>query len=132
MIEKMQKSKDYNKLLKNYNEDDWKKFVEFSDYGYNSIKLYEDENVFLKLICWKKGQTTDTHNHPNYHSCDFKILKGELIENVFNKNLLLIDSNVYRSGDVGDIEVRNRYHIVYNESLENAVSLHIYHKNIVF
>ena len=84
---------------------------------------------FLKLICWKPGQTTDIHNHPSYNSCDYKILSGELVEHVYNLDMKIIDSNVYRENNIGNIEVMNKFHIVTNDFKNNAVSLHIYHKN---
>ena len=122
--------KNYNVLLNRYKSDDWKMFEKYTQTEeYSQIKLYENENVILKLLCWLPEQRTDLHNHPLYISCDFKILKGCLYENVFSGELKLIDSNIYRPYSVGNIDCFTRYHTVSNNTDNKSVSLHIYHKH---
>ena len=44
--------------LENYNEDDWKKYIKFSDDHYKRNLIVSTDYTDVYLICWKKDQKT--------------------------------------------------------------------------
>ena len=70
-------------LLDDYDGTDWRSYVNFSNKSYNKILVKRTKNIDLYIICWKAGQKTKIHDHPD-RGCLMKILQGQLQENIFS------------------------------------------------
>ena len=118
--------------LMQYNSDDWKDHVSFSDADYTRTVLFPSQNgnkdeLRAILIGWSKGQTARKHGHAG--SCLLKVLSGELEEIRFdptNPEKVLSVSKLY-PGMVAYIDDNVGLHSVANLSEEPAVSLHLYY-----
>lgn len=120
-------------LLQSYNGDDYRQFIEFSDYNYTRNIMYINNVIEIVLICWNIGQQSTIHDHP-HNGCLMKMVEGNLIEEVYSK----VDSNYRVSSykydstnylDHGDIRYQeNKYiiHKISNSFMNPAISLHIY------
>lgn len=112
--------------LKNYNGLDWYDYIKYSDISYQKIYIYRDEIFDIIIICWKKGQHTKIHDHPE-RGCLMKILYGNLIENTFimkENELKNINTNELTVDDVGYKESNVILHNIY--APVDSVSIHIY------
>ncbi len=115
----------YN-LIYNYDSDDYKEFIKYSPIHYNKIFLYSCYKFDLVLICWKRGQTTQIHDHPDY-CCILKLLEGTLIEEDFKNNvdtLKIYDTKILKSGSISSKKQNEIVHRII--PLEGSVSLHLY------
>lgn len=59
------------------------KNVEFDEVNYKRNVMYRDENLEILMLCWKPGQVTPVHDHPN-HGCLVRVLEGEMFESMFH------------------------------------------------
>lgn len=59
------------------------KNVEFDDVNYKRNVMYRDENLEILMLCWKPGQVTPVHDHPD-HGCLVRVLEGEMFESMFH------------------------------------------------
>ena len=112
-------------LLEEFKDTKWEDYIEFSDDKYKRNDIFKNKRYEIILICWKKNQFSRIHNHPKY-GCIFKVLKGQLSEFVYNKNLNLIESKNHTINSTGYIDDSLGYHRVGNDLKENAISIHIY------
>jgi cysteine dioxygenase len=115
----------YN-LIYNYDSDDYKEFIEYSPINYNKIFLYSCNKFDLVLICWKRGQSSQIHDHPDY-CCILKLLNGTLIEEEFKNNtesLKIYDTKILKSGIITNKKQNEIVHRII--PLEDSVSLHLY------
>jgi cysteine dioxygenase len=113
-------------ILKKYNNDDWKEYVVYNDIKYNRIRIFLENDFEIILICWKKGQRSKIHDHPE-NGCVLRLLHGKLNETRYthtsetltriSENKINIDNISYIKGTIGLHDI---------EALEDSVSLHIY------
>lgn len=116
-------------ILKSYDCDDWKKFIQFSNTNYSRIKLDEFSNDLFDviLICWNKGQSSRLHDHPE-NGCLLKILQGSLQEELhtFDDNKTeYIGTKIINVDDISYMEKSHKLHKISSLN-EQAISLHIY------
>ena len=112
-------------ILDNYEGSDWKEFIKFNDHTYNRIPIYTSPQFDIFIICWRKGQKSQIHDHPQ-RGCLMKLLAGELFENIYTTADLSvsISSLKMEAGQIGYIENNQILHEIY--SIKDSVSLHIY------
>ena len=82
----------------------------------------------LKIYVIKWNGYIDIHDHDDY-GCIFKILKGSIKTNLYNKNLEYIKTIYYYQHEKGYIDNEIGYHSVENNDKNASYSLHIYSKN---
>ena len=100
--------------------------VAFDDEIYKKILIHETKYVDIYIICWRKGQRSDIHGHPE-KGCVMTCISGKLQENKYNNNpSSLIGMTLINPEDIN----YNYGNLVMHEiiSLEDTVSLHVYHK----
>ena len=73
---------------------------------------------------WVKGVETPIHDHASM-GCLMIILNGSLKEKLFNKELKLLETNVYKSRDISYINNEKGYHSIVPQ--EKSMSLHFYY-----
>ena len=81
--------------------------------------------IDLYLLVWKPNAITKIHNHSK-NGCHMIILKGDLKEEIYSKNLSLINYNYYSPFNKSYINDNIGYHRVINTN-QYTYSLHIYH-----
>jgi len=132
-IKKNQNIKNCSKYLNNYNGKDYKKKIQFNNINYNRLKLFQNNDFEIMLICWNKNQETKIHNHPK-NGCLYKVLEGTLIEQRYN--------NIFKSSSVSSTRAPSLSSFINNNQKSNyidndlgihkiiakekSVSLHIY------
>lgn len=113
-------------ILTNYDSEDYKEFVEFTEKTYNRVKLYSSPEFDIILICWDKGQFTKIHDHPDY-CCAVKLLEGLLLEENFSvhDDKLKVFNNIIIKPNYITTKCSNKivHRII---PLDKSVSLHIY------
>lgn len=118
----------YHKIKKTLNEisiEDIKKYVKFSDENYQRNYVHNSDKFDIIVICWKAGQKTEIHDHPDY-CCLLKVLDGKLTEDIyFNTNgLEYVSTNVLNTGDIANKKGSRIVHKII--AVEDSISLHIY------
>jgi cysteine dioxygenase len=123
----------FMKQLQNYNGEDWKKCPQTCKPCYfryvQQINIKYHNTVYdMIIISWGPNCATPVHNHPET-GCIFKVLEGELVEELYDATKdefepLKITS--LKVGDTGYIDDSIGFHRVVNRSNKQAVSLHIY------
>lgn len=104
--------------------DGYEKWVKYNENNYNRIHLINSAHYELLILCWKPGQETPLHGHPN-QGCLIKILVGSLDEEIRS----LGKPPEFRHHKVNGVSYicdEIGYHKVSNASDENVVSLHLY------
>ena len=81
--------------------------------------------IDIFLISWKPNAISKIHNHSK-NGCYMFILKGNLKEEIFNKDLALISMKKYNTFNLSYINDNIGYHRIKNSNL-HTFSLHIYH-----
>jgi cysteine dioxygenase len=115
----------YN-LLYNYNSFDYKDLITFSENTYNKLFLHTSDNFDLILICWKKGQYTQIHDHPDF-CCLLKMLEGKLLEEEYlniDNNLQINQINILENNMIVNKKQDKILHKIIAQ--EDSVSLHLY------
>ena len=121
-------------LVKGYNGDDWKQYVNFSTKKYTRNLVYQNDLFDIYIICWNNKQESPIHDHAD-NGCVMKILQGRLIQELFDHNIkstikmpIFINQVTYIDNDIG-------YHKIINTDIQ-TVSLHIYsppsHQTTIF
>ena len=109
-------------LVALYNGEDWLNYVQYKPDNYNKILVWNDSLLDIYLICWKSGQKSPIHDHPN-NGCIMRVMTG-LLEETKYINLKNIEKYNCNTGSikfiVGDKELHSICPIV------DSVSLHIY------
>ena len=113
--------KNLNIILNNYNGSDWINYIKYNDDKYNKIYVYDEIEYEMVLICWKKGQKSNIHCHPE-KGCLMKILQGQLVEIRYDNDF--VKENILSANCMSYIEGKNGLHSV--DAIDNTVSLHIY------
>ena len=107
-----------------YKGNDWKKYVKFSDIGYQRKSILCGKQAEFLILSWKKGQKSKIHDHPE-NGCILIVLQGKLREKRYcNKEISVMKETEACVGDVSYIDNSECYHDI--EALEDSVSLHIY------
>ena len=112
------------KDIEKYNGDDWRRYISFDENKYKRNIVCRGKYVEIVLICWRGGQYSDIHGHPKM-GCLMKVLEGNLIEQIFNKNKTLVKQNHRKTGDISYMEDNEILHKVINK-MEDSFTLHIY------
>lgn len=81
--------------------------------------------IDIYFIVWKPNAISKIHNHSK-NGCYMFILKGDIKEEIFNKNLNIIGSNYYSTFDISYINDNIGYHRIKNTN-QYSYSLHFYH-----
>jgi cysteine dioxygenase len=98
------------------------KYKIFNQTTYKRNLVYRDNLLEVFVLCWRRGQTTPYHLHPN-RGCVYKIISGTLKETIKHG-----DTNckrILREGDYGYIDNQIGSHQMECVS-EETVSLHFY------
>ena len=112
-------------LVKQYNGRDWKQFVTINKKTYQRTKVYECEFFDIFIITWDHNQESKIHNHAS-QGCINKVLKGELIETIYDTNTL--EKITHKKNSINHINYIDDtigYHKIQNKN-NLSVSLHIY------
>jgi predicted metal-dependent enzyme (double-stranded beta helix superfamily) len=111
-------------LVKKYNGDDWKQYVNFCTKKYTRNLVYQNDLFDVYIICWNNKQESPIHDHAD-NGCVMKILEGRLIQELFDHNIkstikmpIFRNQVTYIDNDIG-------YHKIINTNTQ-TVSLHIY------
>ena len=112
------KNKNFNFLKKiEFQEDETKEYLRNN--------LFQNDKYELILIKWKPNSESLIHDHAS-NGCLLKVIDGELIESLYNKNLELIKETKYQSGDINYIDNHIGYHKIKNIHNQESYSLHLY------
>jgi len=111
-------------ILSSYNSTDWKQYISFDKQDYKKNLVYRDNNFEMFVVCWLPNQKTKIHNHPK-GGCLLKILEGNMMEELYDKNFVLQENNNLVMNDVRYIDDSIGIHKMKNNK-ENTISLHIY------
>lgn len=117
-------------VLKQYVGCDWKNYVQFSDTKYNRIKIspsISENKIFeIVIICWKKNQQSQIHDHPE-NGCLLKLLSGKIEETKYinHKNSLIsTNTSIFHLNNTSYLCGKMGLHSI--KALEDSVSIHIY------
>ena len=97
-------------------------FVRYRDDRYCRNLVYQGEDFELVLLCWKPGQRSPKHFHPD-NGCVMTVIKGQLEEIRFEGSSST--KAIYDAGTVSYIN-GDEEHIVGNSGDQESISLHIY------
>ena len=81
--------------------------------------------VDIYFIVWQPNTVSKIHDHSK-NGCHMFILKGDIKEEIYDKNLKLIGNNYYSTFDKSYIDDNIGYHRIKNSN-QYSYSLHIYH-----
>lgn len=119
---------DCQSIVKNYNGSDWKLHIKYDNDRYQRILLWNNSLIDIYLICWKEGQSSPIHDHPD-NGCILRVMAGQLEESLYSSNNGLISAlsdvpSVYRVDSISFIVGKKGLHSI--RPLEDSVTLHIY------
>ena len=107
-------------IVKSYNGEDWKEYVEFSENKYLRRIVKQNENIEILILSWKKGQETKIHDHSK-NGCILRVLNGSLQETRYG---VVKEITNLEKDSIGYIDNSEGLHQI--SALDNSVSLHIY------
>jgi hypothetical protein len=81
--------------------------------------------IDIYFIVWKPNAISKIHNHSR-NGCYLWLLKGNIKEEIYSKNLSLINMNYYSTMDLSYINDKIGYHRIINYD-KYSYSLHFYH-----
>lgn len=110
-------------VMEQYNTSDYLKHVAYDPDTYNKKTLFANNMVEIVLICWKEGQKSPIHDHPE-NGCIMKLLSGQLKEVRYTTNLKNNAVTYIKPNDVLYIDNYIGFHDI--EALKDSVSLHVY------
>ena len=127
------KIKNYLETMNDIDINIFKKFFnKKSNNAYERLQIGEsyrnkeyDYSLELYLIKWNKYSTSKIHNHSKYGCC-MKIIEGGLLEDIYDKDLKILDNKIYTKNKVGYINDDIGYHKIFNYYSGNTYSLHLY------
>ena len=99
--------------------DDVRGFVSFGDEDYVRALIYRNDDLELRLHCWRPGQSSSLHGH-GASACAFKILRGTATETVLGDR-----DRVWAPGSTV-VEDQPRLHQVMNAGSDPLLTLHAY------
>jgi cysteine dioxygenase len=96
----------------------------FEDSKYVKILLEQTADYEIFMICWKAGQSTPIHDHPE-GGCWMRVVSGELEETEYAM------PTVWKMGThrltVGDVGYKQGYVVLHSiRAIEDTISLHLY------
>ena len=115
-------------LYNKYDGKDWIKKVKYDKNKYTRNLVYRNELFQIILMCWPPKYKSAIHDHNN-SECFYKILKGSLIEEVYeirNDKLIFSNKILLNNNQLGKINDDMGYHSVFNNTDDFTVSLHLY------
>ena len=122
----------YNKLfryqcfLNNYRSNDWLHFLDKTKINnFQKNLIQRDNNFEMFLINWPVEYQSNIHNHADY-GCLMKVLQGSLQENIYSKQLDLLETKFKTKGNVSYIDDSIGYHSINTLNDLSSVSIHIY------
>lgn len=111
-------------ILNRYDEDDWKQYVSVNSETYNKTKVFRNDSFEIFVITWNLDQKADIHNHPR--NCYMKLLRGKLIENIYNETHdEILKTNVILENEISFMNEKG-VHSITNIGTGVSASLHIY------
>ena len=102
---------------------DYSDYIKFSDVSYKKNYVLTNINFDIVIICWKKGQSTRIHDHPD-NCCLVKLLEGHLIEEEYNSDLVLINTNHLEPNQYANKKGKEILHKIIPDV--DSISIHIY------
>jgi hypothetical protein len=115
----------FSHYLEIYNGNEWMNKVKFNpNENYTRNLLYRDREFEIFVICWNPNQESKIHNHAN-RGCLMKTLQGELLNEVYTKNLKLLNIGHMYKDTVKYIHDDMGYHKIINGN-QQTVTMHIY------
>ena len=99
--------------------DDVRGFVSFGDEDYVRALIYRNDDLELRLHCWRPGQSSSLHGH-GASACAFKIIRGTATETVLGDR-----DRVWAPGSIV-VEDQPRLHQVMNAGSDPLLTLHAY------
>jgi uncharacterized NAD(P)/FAD-binding protein YdhS/quercetin dioxygenase-like cupin family protein len=99
--------------------DDVRGFVSFNDDSYVRALIYRNDQLEIRLHCWRPGQSSSLHGH-GASACAFKILRGTATETVLGDR-----DRVWAPGSIV-VENAPRLHQVMNAGRDPLLTLHAY------
>ena len=102
---------------------DYKDLVEFCEEHYKKIVVTRNENYEVYLICWRAGQNTRIHDHPD-GGCLMKLISGTLLEENYRSDGTFLYPRTYIPSMYGFKCGKNVVHRI--TAMEDSVSIHVY------
>jgi cysteine dioxygenase len=103
----------------------YEEHIEFDSLTYKKKCLKRTKDYEVVLICWRKGQQTAIHDHPD-GGCWMRVVQGALQEITYTTpNLEEVGERILGPGDVGFQCGSTVVHCI--QALEDTVSLHVYY-----
>jgi predicted metal-dependent enzyme (double-stranded beta helix superfamily) len=102
---------------------DYKDQISFSNEKYTKIVLEQNEKYEVYLICWRNGQTTNIHDHPE-GGCLMKLVSGTLLEENYRANGEFLYPRTYIPNMYAFKCGKNVVHRI--TAMEESISLHVY------
>ena len=65
-------------FIKKYDNDDWKKYINFSNQKYVRNLIFRNDKFEIYLICWDKNQKSPIHDHSE-NGCVMNIISLKYI-----------------------------------------------------
>jgi len=93
--------------------------------GETYINNKNNYSLELFLLKWNFHSMTKIHNH-SYYGCCMKIIEGNLLEELYDKNLYIKKQNIYRKNNTSFINNEKGYHKIFNYHYTDSYSLHVY------
>lgn len=118
---------DLKYLLEQYNGNDWKNYLSFSEEKYTRNKVYTNGDIDILVICWNNNQQSGIHDHPE-NGCLLRMLQGSIKEEVYIKQddkYTYSKTNYLEHNKVSYKEGNCCIHNIMNGN-QLSVSLHIY------
>ena len=73
---------------------------------------------------WNKGKETEIHDHAK-NCCLMLVIRGRLREKLFNKNIEVINTSIYKPLSISLINNKKGYHSILPE--DESLSIHFYY-----
>ena len=108
-----------------FNISDFITDIDFNNQGYKKILIYDHALFDVYVIVWNKLGVSKIHDHSK-NGCIFRIVKGILSEQIFNKDLKRINRRILGKDIIGYIDNGNGYHKMRNILEEYSISIHLY------
>jgi len=92
---------------------------------YSKDILFRNKLFEIVFITWGANSQSPIHSHPS-NGCILQILDGDLVEERYNKELVLFEYNFLKSKDIGYMDNSFGTHRIINNNNHNVYSFHIY------
>jgi len=117
---------DIKPIVESYNSNDWINHTNIDTTGlYRNKILYLSYNIEILILTWKSNYETLPHDHSK-NGCWLKVLKGKLVETLYNKKLEKESENELKEGEVSFMSNDIGYHSIKNDTNNFTFSMHIY------